>query len=160
MTRVPEANRFLREQYVAEFNRRFQLPAAQPGSAFTRGARRELERVFSLQFERAVNRDSTVSFQNLILQIEPNRWRGTLAGCNVIVHQHLDGTLSITYGPHRLGHYTIEGLPIRQSQTAPRGAARELLRRMRARGDRAVVHGQTGFVFNHSDVAPKTGAQL
>jgi len=37
--------------------------------------------VFSLQFERAVNRDNTVSFQNLSLQIERVRWRATLAGC-------------------------------------------------------------------------------
>jgi hypothetical protein len=29
---------------------------------------RDLERIFSLQFERGVNRDNTVSFQNLSLQ--------------------------------------------------------------------------------------------
>ena len=40
-----------------------------------------------------MNRDNTVSFQNLTLQIEPVRWRGTLAGCKVIVHQHLDWNL-------------------------------------------------------------------
>ncbi|PYX24470.1 MAG: hypothetical protein DMG82_08330, partial [Acidobacteria bacterium] len=39
---------------------------------------RDLERIFSLQFERAVNRDNTVSFQNLSLQIERVRWRATL----------------------------------------------------------------------------------
>ena len=44
---------------------------------------KDLERIFSLQFERTVNRDNTVSFQNLSLQIEPVRWRGTLAGCTV-----------------------------------------------------------------------------
>ena len=60
--------------------------------------RRNLDLIFSLQFERTVNRDNTVSWQNLALQIEPNRWRATLAGCNVTVHQHLDGTLSVTYG--------------------------------------------------------------
>jgi hypothetical protein len=47
-----------------------------------------------------VNRDNTVSFQNLTLQIEPVRWRGTLAGSAVIARQHLDGTLSLSYGPH------------------------------------------------------------
>jgi hypothetical protein len=46
-----------------------------------------------------VNRDNTVSFQNLSLQIERVRWRATLAGCQVVVHQHLDGTLSLTHGP-------------------------------------------------------------
>src|SRR6202158_6068580 len=73
------ANAFLREHYMAEFNRRFQVRAAQRGNAFLACRRRDLDRVFSLQFERAVNRDNTVSFQNLSLQIEAARWRGTLA---------------------------------------------------------------------------------
>jgi hypothetical protein len=46
-----------------------------------------------------VNRDNTVSFQNLTLQIEPVRWRGTLAGCTVIVHQHLDGVSAMGRTP-------------------------------------------------------------
>jgi len=40
-----------------------------------------------------------VSIQNPQLQIEPVRWRATLAGCSVLLHQHLDGTFAITYGP-------------------------------------------------------------
>jgi transposase len=108
---VEAANRFLREHYIAEFNRQFQVQASQPGTAFTRCTRRDLDRVFTLQFERTVNRDNTVAWQNLSLQIERVSWRGTLAGCNVIVHQHLDGTLSISYGPHTLGRYTAAGEP-------------------------------------------------
>lgn len=109
---IADANRFLREQYVAEFNRRFQVPAAQRGTAFTACPRRDLDLIFSLQFERTVNRDNTVSFQNLALQIDKVSWRGTLAGCVVTVHQHLDGTLSMTHGPRRLGRYTSQGTPI------------------------------------------------
>jgi hypothetical protein len=100
---VDEANRFLREHYIDEFNRRFQVAPAQRGSAFLACRRKDLDLVFALQFERTVNRDNTVSFQNLQLQIERVNWRGTLAGCNVLVHQHLDGTISLTHGPHRLG---------------------------------------------------------
>jgi hypothetical protein len=115
---VKEANRFLREEYMAEFNRRFQVPAAQKGTAFTRCSRRDLDLVFSIQSERTVNRDNTVSFQNLVLQIEKVQWRGTLAGCAVRVHQHLDGTVSLTYGPQRLGHYTSRGEPIAKTSAA------------------------------------------
>ena len=115
---VVEANRFLREEYIAEFNRRFQVPAAQAGSAFSPCRRRDLDLIFSLQFERTVNRDNTINFQNLSLQIEKVNWRGTLAGCNVTVHQHLDGTLSITYGPQRLGHYTSQGTPVLKTSAA------------------------------------------
>jgi transposase len=119
---VEAANAFLREHYIAEFNRRFQVPAAQPGTAFIPCPRRDLDLVFSLQFERTVNRDNTVDFQNLSLQIERVIWRGTLAGCNVLVHQHLGGRLSLTYGPHRLGQYTAQGVPIAQPNAAARTA--------------------------------------
>jgi len=106
------ANRFLREDYIAQFNRRFQVVSRQRGNAFVPCRNRDLERIFSLQFERSVNRDNTVSFQNLSLQIERVRWRATLAGCQVVVHQHLNGTLSLTHGPHCLGRYDGGGTPL------------------------------------------------
>ena len=111
------ANRFLREEYIAEFNRRFQVAPAQRGNAFVPCRSRDLERTFSLQFERSVNRDNTVSFQNLSLQIERVRWRATLAGCQVVVHQHLNGTLSLTHGPHCLGRYDARGAPLSKAST-------------------------------------------
>ena len=116
------ANRFLREHYMAEFDRRFQVPAAQRGSAFVRRSSKDLDLIFALQFERTVNRDNTVSVQNLRLQIEPVRWRATLAGCTVTVHQHLDGTFTITHGPQRLGHYSAEGVALEKEKIGARGA--------------------------------------
>jgi transposase len=117
---VAEANRFLREQYVAEFNSRFRVAAAQRGTAFTACPRRDLDLIFSLQFERTVNRDNTVSFRHLSLQIDKVSWRGTLAGCTVTVHQHLDGSITLTYGARRLGCYTAQGQPMTATPTAPR----------------------------------------
>ena len=87
-----------------------------------RRSSRDLDLIFALQFERTVNRDNTVSIQNLRLQIEPVRWRATLAGCTVTVHQHLDGTYTITHGPQRLGHYTREGVPLENEKIGARGA--------------------------------------
>jgi hypothetical protein len=117
---LEEANRFLREHYIAEFNRRFQVRAAERGTAFLPRRGQNLDLIFSLQFERAVNRDNTVSFQHLSLQIEAVRWRATLAGCTVRVHQHLDGTLTITHGPQRLGRYSVEGHLLLSKMAAPR----------------------------------------
>ena len=114
------ANRFLRDDYIAAFNHRFQVAPRQRGKAFVPCRSRDLERIFSLQFERSVNRDNTVSFQSLSLQIERVRWRATLAGCQVTVHQHLDGTLSITHGPHVLGRYTPEGAALTRKTPAQR----------------------------------------
>jgi transposase len=113
ITTLEKANRFLREHYIAEFNRRFQVAPAQRGSGFVTCPRsHDLDLIFALQFERMVNRDNTVSFQNLQLQIERVQWRATLASCTVRVHQHLDGTITLTHGPHRLGHFTAQGVAI------------------------------------------------
>jgi len=117
---LEQANRFLREHYMAEFNRRFQVRAAERGTAFLPRRGQNLDLIFSLQFERAVNRDNTVNFQQLSLQIEAVRWRATLAGCTVRVHQHLDGTLTITHGPQRLGRYSAQGHLLLSKKSAPR----------------------------------------
>jgi len=111
ITTAPAANVFLRDQYIAEFNRRFAVPAQQRGTAFVRCHRKDLDWVFSLQQERTVNRDNTVVMDNRVLQIEKSRWRNTLAGCTVRVHQHLDGRVSIRFGPHVVAQWSAEQLP-------------------------------------------------
>jgi hypothetical protein len=103
------ANKFLSEQYIAEFNRRFMVPAAQRGTAFISCRHRNLELIFTQRYERTVDQDNTVRFHNLIVQIERAEWRPTLAGCKVIIHQHLDQTLTLTIAGHRVGHYSAEG---------------------------------------------------
>lgn len=67
---LEEANRSLREQYVSEFNERFSVAASGEGTAFVPCLRADPDRVFSLQHERVVARDNTVSFARLTLQIE------------------------------------------------------------------------------------------
>ena len=109
---VEAANRFLREEYRAELNEKFRVPAAQAGSAFLPLGKRNLDFVFSRQQERVVSRDNTVRVGNCVLQIEKTPWRGTLAGCRVIVHEHLDGTWSVGYGPHVVGGFNREGMPL------------------------------------------------
>ena len=107
ITTKEEANHFLRESYIAEFNRKFTVAAGQPESAFVPLGGKNLERIFTLQHERVVNRDNTISFANRVLQIERTRWRCTLAGCRVLVCQHLEGSLSVYYGPHLVGRFAV-----------------------------------------------------
>ena len=109
ITTVEEANRFLRESYIAELNRKFSVPAAQPESAFVPASGKDLDRIFSVQQERVVNQDNTVRIANRTLQIERTKWRGTLAKCRVLVCEHLDGTWSVFYGPHLVGRYAQDG---------------------------------------------------
>src|SRR5215831_13384639 len=108
--------------YIAQFNRCFQVPAREPGSAFVRRSRRDLDLIFALPYQRTVNRDNTVSVQNQQLQIEPVRWRATLAGGTVTVYQHLDGTFTLTHGPQRLGQYSADGVSLDKAKIGARGA--------------------------------------
>jgi hypothetical protein len=71
-------NAFLSEHYVDEFNCKFQVPAPQRGTAFPPCPCRDLDLVFSQQFERTVDRDNTVEFDTLVLQIEPVGWTGSM----------------------------------------------------------------------------------
>jgi hypothetical protein len=122
---VEEANRFLREQYIAAFDRRFTVPAAERGSAFVPAGGRDLDRIFSIQHERVVNRDNTVQLDRRVLQIERTRWRGTLAGCRVIVCEHLDGRLAIHYGPHQVAAFAAQGPPPSRLGEEPKGGGRD-----------------------------------
>jgi transposase len=106
-----EANRFLREHYIAELNRKFSVPAAQAGSAFLPASGIDLARIFSVQQERVVNQDNTVQVAKHILQIEKSKWRSTLAKCRVLVCEYLDGTWSVFYGPHLVGRYAADSSP-------------------------------------------------
>ena len=112
MRSLEGANKFLKEHCIAEFNRRFTLPAAQPGTAFISCRHRNLEMVFTQRFERTVDQGNTEHFNNLVMQIERAEWRPTLAGCKVIIHQHLDTTLTLMIAGHRVGHYSAEGKPL------------------------------------------------
>lgn len=65
--------------------------------------------IFTQRYERTVDRDNTVSFRNLVMQLERAEWRPTLAGCKVIIHEHMDTTLTLMIAGHRVGHYSAEG---------------------------------------------------
>jgi transposase len=109
ITTLEEANRFLRERYIPEVNRKFSVPAAQSGQAFVPVGNQDLERIFSVQTERVVANDNTVRVANRVWQIEKTPWRGTLGGCRVTVCEHLDGRVTIVYGPHTVGEYPAAG---------------------------------------------------
>lgn len=117
LTTLEAANRFLRESYIAEFNRKFRVAAAQPESAFVPCSGYDLERIFSVQQERTVNQDNTVSIAHRTLQIEKTQWRGTLAKCRVLVCEHLDGCYTVYFGPHQVGCYQADGTPGRPART-------------------------------------------
>jgi transposase len=110
---IDAANRYLRERFIPAYNARFARPPADPAAAFVPVGRHDLEQILCHQEERVVARDNTVTFARLVLQIDKQRGRRSCAGLRVLVRRHLDHTLSLWWGPRRLGRYTATGRPLK-----------------------------------------------
>jgi hypothetical protein len=115
ITSIEDANKFLQDEYIQEFNRRFAKPAADEGTAFVPCYNKQLDRVFSIQTERLVNRDNTVKFKNMILQIDRQKFRASLANCRVIVFEHHDRSITIGFGEHEVGRFNESGEPVNRN---------------------------------------------
>ena len=120
ITSPEEANRFLREQYIAVFNAKFTVKAAQRGTAFRRCGRADLDWIFTVQTERVVAKDNTVAIAARSWQLDKSRFRHSLAGCTVTIHEHLDATISIRYGPHVVGRFEANGERRGKVQSPPK----------------------------------------
>src|SRR5246127_2633135 len=115
ITTLEEANRFLRGHYIDVFHRKFRIAAEQKASAFRRSSRSELDWMFTVQTERIVAKDNTVAIGDRVWQIEKSRFRSTLAGCTVTIHEHLDGGVSLRYGPHVVGRFDSQARPLHKT---------------------------------------------
>src|SRR5271156_515641 len=118
---VEGANTFLRERYIGEFNGKFSMPAAERGTAFRRTGRSDLNWIFTVQTERVVEKDNTVAIRDRSWQIDKTRFRNTLAGSTVTIHEHLDESISIRYGPHVVGRYSSSGEKLSSTTAKERG---------------------------------------
>ena len=117
---LEEANRFLRERYIAEFNAKFTIAAQQKGTAFRRCTRSDLNWVFTIQTERVVDKDNTVAIGERRWQLEKTHFRHTLAGTTVTIHEHLDRAISVRWGPHTVGHFDENGQPLKRAGSSPK----------------------------------------
>ena len=101
--------------------RKFTVAAEQKGTAFRRTSRTDLNWIFTVQTERVVAKDNTVAIADRSWQIDKTRFRHTLAGSTVTIHEHLDGKVSIRFGPHVVGQFTAGGEPVGQHDQERRG---------------------------------------
>jgi transposase len=124
-------NRFLCDHWIGSHNGKFTVAAEQAGTAFVPYRGSDLDKIFSHQEQRVVGQDNTVRFESLVLQVESQTFRYSLARCRVLVCRHLDKGLSLYYGQHLLGRYDPQGRLLPAS-----GAQRQGKPRL-ARGDLA-----------------------
>jgi transposase len=94
---IQEANQVLK-QFLSDYNRKFSVPAEQPGSAYRRTqAGFKAEEYFCFKYSRTVGADNVVKFGHQRVQILPTDQRQSFARCQVEVHLRLDNSLAIYF---------------------------------------------------------------
>lgn len=121
---MEEAQEVLR-RFLPRYNRRFVVPAAEPGSAYLPvDPDLDLSTVFCLKYMRTVGRDNVVQFKGHRLQILPSQCRTSYARTRVEVHERMNGTLAVYHQGMRLRTATApsEAPALRVTANPPLGA--------------------------------------
>lgn len=119
ITEMAAANRYLAEQFLPAYNRRFAVPAPEAGTAFVPWIGPTLTEILCVQEVRVVANDNTVRYQGRNLQIPPDPHRFHYVKVTVRVHEYLDGGLAVFHGPRCLARYHADGRLIEPGHTHP-----------------------------------------
>lgn len=100
---LERANRFLRDVYLPEHNRRFSRPPAHPRNAHRRLYRRHaLESILAFHTPRVVHNDYTVQYKRRFYQLEASQPCRVHPKATVVIEHRLDDTVHLRYGKHKL----------------------------------------------------------
>ncbi|MDN3031295.1 MAG: ISNCY family transposase [Candidatus Tisiphia sp.] len=106
---IKEANCYLKEVFVPEYNEQFCVTPELKESAFIPYTGRDLQDILSIQEERVVAKDNTVSYNKRLLQIPSNAQRYHYVKCRVMIHEYTNGELAIFHGARKLAKYDASG---------------------------------------------------
>jgi transposase len=107
-----EANRFLRDAYLAQHNARYAVrPRESADYHLQVPPRLDLEQVFCLEEERIVSPDWVVQYDSRWLQIERDQKVRVERGAKVLVREHREGSLSVWYQRRQLRWHELEERP-------------------------------------------------
>lgn len=107
---MEEANQVL-EVFIREWNKRFTVAARDKESMFRkRPSTYQLSRILALKETRTVNKDHTISFEGLILQIPPSKLFRSIARKQVEVLQLKDGSIEIEYKKECVARFSFEAV--------------------------------------------------
>ena len=128
---MAEAGQVLAD-FLPRYNRRFMVPAAQPGSAYQPTSPGFIpEGVFCLKYQRTVGSDNVVRFNNRRLQIQPGKDRPSYARARVTVHEGFDSSLAVYYKGQRLAttDAPLDTAQLRSNKPASDHIVKRFLRR-------------------------------
>ena len=109
ITTMEEANRYIKDYYLPQFNEEFAVKAAEEGSVFIPYKQDDLLEQLCERYSRIVGKDNCVQFEGRILQIPANEYRMNFVKVQVQIRRYWNGRLGIYHGPRKLGSYEADG---------------------------------------------------
>lgn len=93
---ISDANKYLKEEFLPEYNKRFAVPAKTQGDFHKPLIPNEnLDQIFSVQSERQVNNDFTVRLKGKWYQLSETQPKTVLQKSKVITEERMDKTIAI-----------------------------------------------------------------
>lgn len=114
---MEEANQYIKDVYLPDFNDEFSKPSPESGSVFVPWAGENLKDILCEQHKRTVNNDNCVSFKGISLQIPANEYRCHYVRVKVKINLYDDGCMSIFHGPRKLATYDAKGNLLKTTKT-------------------------------------------
>lgn len=119
---IKTANRFLKEEFLAWYKKRFGVPAREAGDKHRTLSEKErllLPSTFSRQEERVVQNDFTIRHKNAWFQLEEVQPCLVRPRATVIVEERTDGTLHVRLGKHELIFTALPARPAPRWERPP-----------------------------------------
>ena len=114
-----EGNRFLQEDFIPKFNKKFGVVPAKTGDLhepLSKEDEKNLNRIFSVQSTRTINNDFTIKFKNTWYQLEEVQPTTVRAKEKVLIEEWLDGTIHLSKNGHYLKYIVLPERPKKQTQ--------------------------------------------
>ena len=106
---MQEANRFVQEEYMDQFNRQFAVtPAESTNMHRPLVATQKLADILIIQETRIVSKNLTCQYEQMLYQIQTNRSAYTLRQKKILIRQTRDGQVSMWDGKQQLQYTTIK----------------------------------------------------
>jgi hypothetical protein len=118
---ISDANQVLFDYFLDQINQKFaQAPANSQDAHRDPKPYGDLEQIFCWKYERRLQNDWTISFQNQVYQIKENYANYVEPQDYIIVHQHLTGGVSLWYEGKEL-NYTLISKKTKPIKTLKKG---------------------------------------
>jgi len=111
---IVDANKFLEEIFIPKFNRQFEVVAKKKTDLHRKLTKKkisELDKIFSIQFERKINNDYTVRLKNNYYQLKEVQPTTVCKKDKVIIEEHLTGEIKIAMRDKYLDYIKLPERP-------------------------------------------------